>query len=334
MERDYLKEPLTFQDIEKLRAKKESYDNSRIYTKEEEIVFIHKTNYPPTKSQVKAAYRAGARYPEYGYLFGEKFDYTYPMADDFIHFSINCEVSADEEDIYGFANRKYAVIMPGNSETFQQIAFFHANDVEFEGKKDITDCYILCPLAEVQEIKKNNPNSNVIPYIGKSVDDYAEAFASLLGFTIENTQSAECMWVNSSPQKTKGILQKYGFKFIEFGMDRWIPNHELQEMLKMTHFLQKVIDVALQKNINVFRIIDQIDDILADNLMNSLNLEYSLSLIDKMIGDKEQAKFWKDFLKGDPLTERNLLACLINNTIPFEKVLEELKAYNDGIKLN
>lgn len=99
MERNYFDRPLTFENLLEFRIKKEEYDNSKVYTSEKDFVFIHKTNYAPNENSVKSKYESGAMYNGKGKLFGEDFSYTFPQGDNYIHFTINCEVSGDTEDV-------------------------------------------------------------------------------------------------------------------------------------------------------------------------------------------------------------------------------------------
>lgn len=146
MEKNILQEPLTIKDIENLKKIKEKYLNNKIYESEDEFVFIHKTNYAPKNNEIKSKFQSGAIYKETGKLFNENFEYTYPQGDDYIHFSINCETKGDEFDIYGFNNKKYAIVIPATEKEFKNISFFHANDVEFKTRKNIANGYILCPI--------------------------------------------------------------------------------------------------------------------------------------------------------------------------------------------
>lgn len=111
MERNYFDRPLTSEDLLEFKLKKEKYDNSKVYTSEKDFVFIHKTNYAPNENNIKSTFVSGAKYDGKGTLFGKDFSYTFPQGDNYIHFSINCEVSGNNEDIYGFNFRKYAVVM-------------------------------------------------------------------------------------------------------------------------------------------------------------------------------------------------------------------------------
>lgn len=332
MERNYFDKPLSTDDLLEFITKKEKYDNSRVYTKEEDFVFIHKTNYPPKENSIISTFESGATYDGKGILFGEEFSYTYPQGDNYIHFSINCEVSGNNEDIYGFNFRKYAIVIPGSDNLFNQMAFFHANDVEFRGSKDITNCYVLCPLSEVELIISNNPLIKVIPYVGEYVDGYAEVFASHLGYTIENTSGKACMWINDSPTKTGIVLKKYNFDFIPFGMDRFMSERNIQKSLNRVFFLKKIIEIAQQKSINLFQIIDSIETILDDNLQNPLSPKFNLSLNITPTENEDLNNFWKKYLNGNTLYEKVILANLINKSMPYARILEEYQQYSSENK--
>lgn len=222
--------------------------------------------------------------------------------------------------------------MPGSVNLFKQMAFFHANDVEFRGVKDISDCYVLCPLSEAELIASKNPSVKVIPYIGDYVDGYAEVFASHLGYTIENTSGKNCMWVNASPIKTDSVLKKYNFDFIPFGMDRFMSEDNIQTTLKMIFFLKRIVEIAQQRSINLFKVAGSIEEILVDNLQNYLTPKCNLSLDITPTDNKELNNFWKFYLIGNTSYERVILANFISQSLPYKKILEEYLEYRDGIK--
>lgn len=132
MERNYLTNPLTIDDIKVFKTQQYKYDNNKMYSSESDFVFVHKTDYPPYNNEIKFIFSSGATYTENGVLFGIPFIYDYPIGNDYIHFSLNCEVHGRyRNDIYGFNNRKYAIIVPGSEDEFKKISRFSANDVEF-----------------------------------------------------------------------------------------------------------------------------------------------------------------------------------------------------------
>lgn len=86
------------------------------------------------------------------------------------------------------------------------------------------------------------------------------------------------MWVNSSPIKTDRVLRRYNFDFIPFDMDWFISELNIQELLNRIFFLKKIIEIAKQRNINLFQIMNSIEDILSDNLQTPLSSKYGLLL--------------------------------------------------------
>ena len=56
----------------------------------------------------------------------------------------------------------------------------------------------MCPESEVEEIQKNNPNTEVIGYKGNDVDGYADAFLSMIGYRYESV--GKHSWVFSEEQ--------------------------------------------------------------------------------------------------------------------------------------
>jgi len=330
MKRDYFKQPLCDHDIERLRDTKDKYDNSKKYVSENEMVLIHKTNYAPVNNVVKSSYSAGATSIESGVLYGKEFKYSYLQADDYIHFSLNCEVSGDVFDIYGFNYRKYAVIIPGSEEEFKKISRFSANDIEFKGVKDISNCYLLCPFSEVQSIKVNNPNVILIPYVGDFVDNYAEAFANQLGFTIENTEEKSCMWVNSDPNRVSLVLDEYGYVFEEYGFDKYVEYCLLQQFLQYKSFTTNVLNIAIEEGFNIFDLFDDIDEIIKDNKISVRYLNKVQSGINHNIlkFEKEEEKnFWENFLNDEFSPHKILFISILCKNISFDKISEDYQSY-------
>ena len=315
MERNYLINPLTVDDINNFKIQQSKYKNDKIYNKEDEIVFIHKTNYAPSNNEIKSVYSSLATYTANGILFDIKFKYEYPIGYDYIHFSMNCEVSGKKNnDIYGFNNRKYAVIVPGSEEEFKKISRFSINDVEFKGVKDISNCYLLCPIKEYNEIKNNNSNVNVIPYVGDYVDGYAETFINMLGYTTENTDDKNCTWFNKE-ESISNLLNKYGFTFSSYGIDKFISNKDFQQSLKYNCFFKKIVSVMFENNINIFDVISNIDQIVDDNKISLTFLKRKPNqVIDSIVIEKEEENiFWNKFLKNNTSYNKYFLIYLISN---------------------
>lgn len=336
MERNYLTNPLTIDDIKAFKTQQAKCDNNKIYSSENDFVFIHKTNYPPNNNEIKSTFSAGATYTENGILFNIPFKYDYPVGDDYIHFSLNCEVRGrNRDDIYGFNNRKYAIVVPGNEDEFKKISRFCANDVEFKGTKNITNCYLLCPIVEYETIKSNNPNAYIIPYIGDYVDCFVETFINQLGYTVENTDDRICMWLNSEQERVSGVIDKYGFTFEEYGMDRFISNRNVQQSLKYNSFLKKILSISCEKEFNIFDVISNIDEIVDENNISLSFLrrtKTNIPLDNIQIENEEEKSFWNEILNNNNSYNKYFLINLIASSFPFEMVKEHYSEYSKNKK--
>lgn len=114
-------------------------------------------------------------------------------------------------------------------------------------------------------IKSNNTNTYVIPYVGDYVDGFAEIFINQLGYMVENTDDKDCMWLNSAQERVSNVLDKYGFNFEKYGMDKFVSNRYVQLLLKYNSFLKKILSISYDKEINIFDVISNIDEIVYEN---------------------------------------------------------------------
>lgn len=140
------------------------------------------------------------------------------------------------------------------------------------------------------------------------------------------------MWVNDSPNKTDSVLKKYNFDFIPFGMDRFMSERNIQKSLNRIFFLKKIVEIAQQRGINLFEIINNVEDILDNNLQNPLTPKCNLSLDITPTENEELNNFWKNYLNGNTSYERVILANFINKSLPYTKILEEYQQYNNDNK--
>lgn len=335
MERNYLTNPLTINDIKTFKTQQSKYDNDKIYSLENDFVFVHKTNYAPENNEIKSTFSSGATYTENGILFGTIFKYDYPVGDDYIHFSLNCEVRGRKDDSYGFNNRKYAIVVPGNADEFKKISRFCANDVEFKGTKNISNCYLLCPIGECEVIQMNNPNAYVIPYVGDYVDGFVETFINHLGYTVENIDDRNCMWLNKEQERVSNVIDKYGFTFEEYGMDRFISNRNVQLSLKYNSFLKKILSIVYEKEFNIFDIISNIDEIVDENnisLSFLRKMKTNISLDNIQIENEDEKTFWNEILNNNNSYNKYFLINLIADSYPFEIVKQHYSEYSKNKK--
>ena len=69
----------------------------------------------------------------------------------------------------------------------------------FNKAVNLSNGYILCPVAEVEELQKSNPNVMVIGYDTENVDGLANAFLTTLGYRYEEIGTDS--WLSSEANK-------------------------------------------------------------------------------------------------------------------------------------
>lgn len=158
--------------------------NDSEFSKEEDFILVHKTEYYPTNNLIKSDLRSGATQINIVYFDDDEFSYEFPEARDTIHFCQNGEVSSHSAG--RFDGRKYAILVPFEKVKNSNLKSFNPADTYFMGEVSTQGGYILCPEDEVEKIQEENPNTTIVGYKGKSVDGYANAFLSMLGYKFED----------------------------------------------------------------------------------------------------------------------------------------------------
>jgi len=151
----------------------------------EDIVAIHKTNYPPKGNKIDSRYSGNVLHDCSITLGGEKYSFTCKSGRDSVHLSANHEVSPNNGGDWD--EMKYAVIISFKDLRDNSIIkSAQSVDIYTKGPVALTEnCYILCPKGESKEIQANNPNVTVIEYEGEYVQDYANMFISEMGYKLE-----------------------------------------------------------------------------------------------------------------------------------------------------
>ena len=159
--------------------------NESSFDDEKDFILVHKTAYSPANDRIIPTGAAGAIYTEVYSPDGfPKFTYSYAEPRNTVHFCLNGEVSSHAEG--NFDGRKYGVLVPFDKASHDNIVAFKGEDTFFEGSVDISKGYILCPESEMDKVELDNPNTIVVGYKGESVDGYADAFLSTIGYKQED----------------------------------------------------------------------------------------------------------------------------------------------------
>ena len=179
---DFLEEnnkPLILNESDKVIT-----DNESNFDKKDDYILVHKTKYMPTSDTLQSTASKHVVQKEVVKMKTGDFVFNFNESRDTVHFCLNGEV---ESHNYGdFDGRKYAVIIPFNRIDDANLKSFDPVDTYFQDAVDLKNGYILCPENEIEQMKTSNPHTTVVGYKGKSVDGYANALVSMLGYRVES----------------------------------------------------------------------------------------------------------------------------------------------------
>ena len=164
---------------------KKIIDQECDYTKLEDLILVHRTNYSPTSSKIKSDKEACATVSSKITLNGKEYEFPVELDRNTVHFAINGEVS---EHIEGNAwnSMKYTVMIPFVDVPREQIIAARQEDTYTRGGVNLTDnSWIICPKQEREKIKSQNPEVRVIGYEGENAKDCAPAILSAIGYKAE-----------------------------------------------------------------------------------------------------------------------------------------------------
>ena len=204
-----------------------------------DYVLVHKTKYKPTEDSVKSQLSSGVTEKDTVYFGDEEFSIEYQKARSTVHFCLNGEVSSHA---YGnFDKRRYAVILPFENIETGNLASFNPEDTFFNGEVNTQRGYILCPKDDVEIIKELNPNTIIIGYEGDTVDGYANAFLSMLGYKYENVGEHSWQFDEDMTKHSKFIKQHANLKYNTHAYSKEYKRDELiQDYYKFMGFVRSL----------------------------------------------------------------------------------------------
>lgn len=231
---------------------KEIIENESEFSSEKDIVLVHKTGYYPTDDSIKSPLRLDAKETDIIHFGENKFEMSFVHGRDTIHFVVNGEVTSHE---FGdFDKRKYAIIIPFDGVSHENLDSLCPYDTFFESQVATNNGYVLCPLREVSEIQKKNPHTKVIGYKGESVDDFANAFITMLGYKKEAIKSNS--WGDSTDEKKYVELVKGKYKLIEHSYSKEATRENLiteyNKIIAFIDSLKKYKENGIVYNIDEF----------------------------------------------------------------------------------
>jgi len=181
-------------------------DNPRDYSSWDSLVGIHMTNNMPTNEMIYTPQSGKKEEPEFVILRGKVYEMPTTSQRNTIHMVINNEVQ-DFTDIPQWEISKYAVLIPLKNIPKEQIKSGNPIDTFVEGNLQLNEqCWVLCPNGEEEILRITNPNINILGYNGESVQGYAAAFASALGYRVERHDNFR--WLNNESAEEYAKLMK------------------------------------------------------------------------------------------------------------------------------
>ncbi|MBR2997635.1 MAG: hypothetical protein IKF37_00980 [Bacilli bacterium] len=168
-------------------------DNEASFDKLEDFCLVHKTSYAPSGDVIKTTGNAGATRKQQIQIGDQTIEIEYPLSRQTVHFTLNSEVKSHEAG--NWDSTPYAIIVPLID--VPNVTTFRVEDTFTKGDVDISKGYMLCPVDEVENIQKNNPNLTVIGYKGninpqtgkECVSGVADKLLSQLGYKQEEVIS-------------------------------------------------------------------------------------------------------------------------------------------------
>lgn len=172
--------PIVLTEADKVETKVE-----RDYSSKGALIGVHKTQFAPIGSIIKTAKDAKAISKDTITINGQEYEYEFVSERDTVHMAMNDEVSSH---MYGsWEDCKYSILIPMSDIPNEKIGYASSVDTFTKGSLSLSqNCWILCPINEVEQVRKNNPNVHVIGYEGDSVLGYSSPFLSALGYRAED----------------------------------------------------------------------------------------------------------------------------------------------------
>ncbi len=198
----------------------------RDYSSKDSLITVHKTKYAPTDSVIRTAKDSNAQVTKEITINGVSYSYSYTSGRDTVHTAMNDEVSSH---MYGsWEDCPYSVMVPFKDIPNEKVGRAAPMDTFTRGNLDLTEnSWILCPANEVEQIKAQNPNVNVLGYEGDSVLGYSQPFLTQLGYRAEDVG----MWSwqdEESSRQFGSLVEKEGLKV---GTHSFTYFHEDEELL-------------------------------------------------------------------------------------------------------
>ena len=275
--------PIVLTEADKVETEVE-----RDYSSKSAFIGVHKTQFAPTDSKIKTAKEAKAVSKETITINGQEYEYEFMSERDTVHMAMNDEVSSH---MYGsWEDCKYSILIPMSDIPNEQIGYACSVDTFTKGSLRLSEnCWILCPIDEVEQIKRNNPNVHAIGYEGESVFGYSSPFLSALGYRAEDVG----MWSwddEESKKQFAELMEQEGLKIAHHSATHF---HEDENALAEINSVVSICNMI--KNNGLLENADDIPDML-DQLSKT---HFNWRVRDLCCGSRFDNGDYPDAIKGN-----------------------------------
>ncbi len=182
------------------------YEHPRHFQSKNDLITVRKTDVVPVNNRLSTHKENKVMKNQKITLDGQEYEYSYHTERNTVHFALNGEVSSHEKG--NWDKTPYAILQPFIDIPIEKVASVTSNDTYTRGGIDLTqNAWILCPIDEVEKIKKQNSNVHVLGYVGESVKGLVNPFLSQLGYCAEEV--GEKTWNDGeSNQQLNDLINK------------------------------------------------------------------------------------------------------------------------------
>ncbi|MBR4177989.1 MAG: hypothetical protein IKR57_01410 [Bacilli bacterium] len=211
------------------------------FDKLEDLVLIHKTNFTPSNDEIKTTTNSNKYHEEQIGIGDKKIDIRFQAVRDTVHFAVNGEVGSH---FYGnWEDCRYAIVIP--LVDVPNLVSITTGDTFSLGNVDISKGYLLCPEAEMEEVKEKNPNLTVIGYKGTNVKNFANRFISMLGYKYESVASHG--WENADSDRVERTVRaKTNLETVEHCYTKYFNEEDIRTGINQ---FKAIIEKLFETNI-------------------------------------------------------------------------------------
>lgn len=245
---------------------KKIINNPERYDGMENFVLVHKTNYIPEGGRIRTAKESNVTNDGY-FALDRVGSYKYAVERNTIHFSVNGEVSSHS---YGnWDDTKYAIVIPLGDMPIKNLRSAAVMDTFFEsGIQMPKKAIFLCPEEDLDKVKAQNPDLQIIAYKGKNVKGYADSIVGMLGKHVE--EIGMWNWFSNNGNKYYEMLKNEVGDHISTAPHVATPEKEEEDYFSSINHFNALNDKIIDEKIPFTK-----EDYLKVNEDNNINFLFN-----------------------------------------------------------